>query len=82
MRLVTQQLLAELRTALAALVTPAGGEKPPVAESLQRIERLAGQLGDIDPRLRHYLTQRSYQKALMFLDGRETENDKGNCAAP
>lgn len=75
-----RQLLTELREALAALVVPAADRKLGVAESLERIERLEGRLGDaIEPRLKHYLTQRSYQKALLFLEGREAENERGNC---
>ena len=32
-----------------------------------------------DPTLLHYLHKKSYQKARLFLQGRETENARGNC---
>jgi len=32
-----------------------------------------------DPLLLHYLHKKSYQKARLFLQGREAENARGNC---
>ncbi len=32
-----------------------------------------------DPLLLHYLHKRSYQKARLFLQGRQAENARGNC---
>lgn len=71
-------VLAELKTALAALAKPAPGTNP--GATLDAIERAQAALGrDVDPRLAHYLAQRSYVKALNFLEGREADNAKGAC---
>jgi O-acetyl-ADP-ribose deacetylase (regulator of RNase III) len=60
---------AELTQALAGLVRrPAGA--PPIAACLDTIERVGTELGGAIPaRLKHYLTNRSYEKALLFLEG-------------
>jgi hypothetical protein len=34
---------------------------------------------DIHPQLRHYLHQKSYRKAHLFLQDRDAENARGNC---
>jgi hypothetical protein len=34
---------------------------------------------DTDPTLLHYLQKKSYQKARLFLEGRDAENQAGNC---
>lgn len=61
---------------IAASATPARNILP----HLQAIERLRAALGaNCPPRLAHYLSQRSYQKALRFLEGREGENERGIC---
>lgn len=58
-----------LREALIGLVRRPGGA-PPVAECLDRIERIGAELGAAAPaKLRHYLTNRSYEKALLMLEG-------------
>jgi hypothetical protein len=45
-----------------------------------RIEELAKQLPrDTDPALLHYLHKKSYEKARLFLQGRDAENAAGNC---
>jgi hypothetical protein len=45
-----------------------------------RIDELARQLPrDADPTLLHYLHKKSYEKARLFLQGREGENARGNC---
>ncbi|MBM3822761.1 MAG: hypothetical protein FJ404_07745 [Verrucomicrobia bacterium] len=45
-----------------------------------RIDEAGAKLGPgIDPALRHYLQKKSYQKARMFLQGREAENQRGPC---
>ncbi len=61
--------VAGLREALAGLVRrPAGA--PSVAECLDRIERIGAELGASAPaQLRHYLGNRSYEKALVMLEG-------------
>jgi hypothetical protein len=45
-----------------------------------RIDDLAAKLPpDTDPTLRHYLQKKSYEKARLFLQGRDAENKIGNC---
>jgi hypothetical protein len=45
-----------------------------------RIDHLAQQLpGETDPALLHYLHKKSYEKARLFLLGRDAENQVGNC---
>jgi hypothetical protein len=34
---------------------------------------------ETDPQLRHYLQKKSYEKARLFLQGRDAENQAGNC---
>lgn len=71
-------VLADLKRALADVVRPAPGAN--LSAALDAIERAQAALGrDVDPRLGHYLTGRSYVKALNFLEGREAENLKGAC---
>jgi hypothetical protein len=45
-----------------------------------RIDELTRQLPrTTEPTLQHYLQKKSYQKARMFLEGRDSENQAGNC---
>jgi hypothetical protein len=45
-----------------------------------RIDDLTRQLPrESDPTLLHYLHKKSYEKARLFLQGREAENARGNC---
>lgn len=45
-----------------------------------RIDDLTQQLPrETDPTLLHYLHRKSYEKARLFLLGREAENQVGNC---
>jgi hypothetical protein len=44
------------------------------------LEELTARLApDSDPTLLHYLRKKSYEKARLFLQGREAENKAGNC---
>jgi hypothetical protein len=46
----------------------------------ERIDNLTRQLPkETDPSLLHYLHKKSYEKARLFLQGRDTENAEGNC---
>jgi len=55
-------------------------KKPPIRPLLDKLDAVAARAtSDIHPRLRHYLEQKSYEKARLFLDGRESENQRGNC---
>ncbi len=69
----------DLRQALADFIqVSATRDAGQISAALGRIEALRQQLGSAgDPHLRHYLDNRSYQKALEFLTGLEPE--KGDC---
>jgi len=54
--------------------------KPNLGQMFERIDRLTGQLPKgTDPGLLHYLHKKSYEKARLFLQGRDAENAQGNC---
>jgi len=64
----------------AAKVMPSADPKPDLLPLFARIEGLVRQLPrDTDPTLLHYLHKKSYEKARLFLQGRDTENQVGNC---
>ncbi|HUA38636.1 MAG TPA: hypothetical protein VMA35_09620 [Candidatus Sulfopaludibacter sp.] len=72
------EALVELDAAVQSL--PSAGPKPDLLPLFARIEALAKQLpGDTDPALLHYLHKKSYEKARLFLQGRDAENQAGNC---
>ena len=72
-----QELLA-LESSIAAMRT--ANPKPDLLPIFARIDELASQLPRAtDPQLRHYLQKKSYEKARLFLQGREAENAPGNC---
>jgi hypothetical protein len=59
---------------------PAAQPRPNLLPLFERIDSLASQLPrDGDPSLRHYLQKKSYEKARLFLQGRDAENAAGNC---
>ena len=78
---VERQILAalrELRGAVAGMAT--AKEKPNLAALFARIDALRGQLPKIsDPNLLHYLHKQSYEKAELWLEGRDAENTVGSC---
>ena len=68
--------LVELDAAVKAMPNP----RLNLLKLFARIEELANRLPhDTDPTLLHYLRKKSYQKARLFLLGRDTENTAGNC---
>ena len=70
--------LLELERAVASMAT--ANPKPNLLPMFARIEELTRQLPrDADPTLLHYLHKKSYEKARLFLQGRESENARGNC---
>jgi hypothetical protein len=70
--------LVELDAAVKAL--PSANPKPDLLPLFVRIEELAKQLPrDTDPALLHYLHKKSYEKARLFLQGCDAENQVGNC---
>jgi hypothetical protein len=69
--------IKELESAAAAVnVKP----KPDLLTHFSRIDELTAQLpGDTDRELMHYLRNKSYAKALLYLEGRQIEIEKGAC---
>ncbi|MGA3266732.1 MAG: hypothetical protein ABSE16_07915 [Verrucomicrobiota bacterium] len=73
------QALTDLEAAVKA--APRGEPEPDLLPLFARIDELARQLPpESDPALRHYLRQKSYEKARRCLEGRDAENQAGNCA--
>lgn len=53
--------------------------KPNLQALFARIDELASQLPrGTDPALLHYLQKKSYEKARLYLQGRDAENQAGN----
>lgn len=70
--------LLELEQAVNSM--PTANPKPNLLPMFSRIGELAGQLPkDTDPILRHYLDRKSYQKARLWLQGRDADNPVGGC---
>ena len=54
--------------------------KPNLLPLFSRIDELARQLPrDTDPTLLHYLHKKSYEKARLYLQNRDAENQAGKC---
>ena len=59
---------------------PAANPKPSLLPRFARLDESTRQLPrHADPTLLHYLHKKSYEKARLFLEGREAENQAGNC---
>jgi hypothetical protein len=72
------QSLVDLEAAVSGM--KGSGPKPDLIPLFNRIDDLARQLPrNTDPSLLHYLQKKSYQKARLFLEGRDAENQAGNC---
>lgn len=70
--------LVELEVAVQSM--PSASPKPDLLPLFARIDALAKQLPrDTDPALLHYLQKKSYGKARLFMQGRDAENQAGNC---
>lgn len=78
---LANQLLAVLnQLAETVQAMPSTGAKPSLLPLFQEVDRLTAQLPrDTDPTLLHYLHKKSYEKARRYLQGREAENQAGNC---
>ena len=73
------QALTELERAVKSM--PAANPKPNLLALFARIDELTRQLPkDTDPTLLHYLHRKSYEKARLWLEGREAENQRGGCS--
>lgn len=73
----------ELRQSLKAFMTAAESrDANSIAAVLARIRELVDQLPpDAAPMLRHYLEQRSYQKAMEFLATGESDTESPRCGS-
>jgi len=70
--------LTDLDAAVKAM--PAANPKPNLVPLFNRIDELTKNLPrNTDPALLHYLHKKSYEKARLFLQGRDAENQAGNC---
>lgn len=78
---IENELLTALNELDVAVKTlSAAGPKPDLIPLFARIDQLAGQLpSGADPALLHYLSKKSYEKARIFLQGRDADNQAGNC---
>jgi len=72
------QTLLELERAVASM--PTADPKPNLLPLFSRLDELTRQLPrETDPSLLHCLHKKSYEKARLYLQGREAENARGNC---
>ena len=72
------QTLLDLESAIATMRT--ASPKPNLLPLFTRIDEFAAQLPrGTNPDLLHYLHKKSYEKARLFLQDRDAENQAGNC---
>ena len=72
------QALVELDRAVKSMSST--NPKPDLLPLFSRIDELSRQLPkQTDPTLTHYLSRKSYEKARLWLEGRDAENQMGNC---
>ncbi len=70
--------LLELESAVKAM--PTAQPKPNLQALFARLDELTRSLPkDADPNLLHYLNKKSYEKARLFLQGRDAANARGSC---
>ncbi len=73
-------LAATLDEYLAAVPRQREPGPPDLLAIFARLDAFERELGpDLHPQLRHYLHQKSYRKAHLFLQERDAENARGNC---
>ena len=78
---IEQNILAALIDLESAVKSmPTANPKPNLLPLFARLDDLTRQLPrDAAPDLLHYLHKKSYEKARLFLQGRDAENQVGNC---
>jgi len=70
--------LVELENAVKTIAT--ANPKPNLLPLFARLDDLTHRLPKgTDPDLLHYLHKKSYEKARLFLQGRDAENAEGSC---
>jgi hypothetical protein len=74
------RLTATLDEYLAAVPRQREANPPDLMALFARLDALESEMGaEVHPQLRHYLHQKSYRKAHLFLQERDAENARGNC---
>jgi len=59
---------------------PTANPRPNLLPMFARLDELTRQLPkNASPDLLHYLHKKSYEKARLWLEGRDAENARGNC---
>jgi len=77
---VLARLAATLDEYLAAVPRQREPNPPDLMELFAKLDALERELGaETHPQLRHYMHQKSYRKAQLFLQERDAENARGNC---
>jgi hypothetical protein len=78
---IEKEILAALGQLEAAIKSmPTANPKPSLLPLFARLDELTAQLPrHTDPTLLHYMHKKSYEKARLFLQGRDAENQLGNC---
>jgi hypothetical protein len=75
-----QILQALLQLGETVRTMPTANPKPNLLPIFERIDSLTRQLPtSTDPGLLHYLHKKSYDKARLWLQGRDAENRAGQC---
>jgi hypothetical protein len=73
------ETLVKLETAVGSMRTT--GSRPDLLPLFAQLDELTAQLPrDTSPELLHYLHKKSYEKARLWLEGRDAENASGNCS--
>jgi len=71
-------MIDEIKESLLAIVSPNEKEKPDLVSALRKLDEFVQERGnEMNPRLRHFLENRSYEKALLWIDGEKPQ--KGIC---
>jgi hypothetical protein len=71
-------VLGQLTDAVQAM--PTANPKPDLLPIFAQLDALTARLPrQTDPTLLHYMHKKSYEKARLFLQGRDAENQTGNC---
>jgi hypothetical protein len=77
---VLARLARTLDEYLEAVTRQKEPDPPDLMALFARLDALEAEGGaDYPPQLRHYLHQKSYRKAQLFLQDRDAENLRGNC---
>lgn len=70
--------MEELKSSLRLITNPKDAKPGELIREINLLDEMLNQnASNLDPRLRHFLQNRSYEKALIWLEGEEPE--KGVC---